>query len=108
MLAFSVVKSGFTLPKLPDLPKFPSRQQPPDTSLEQAEIIRQEKIGKRRKNLNINQDLFYQKVDELYYNKYPEFQGRILTEKPEDAEIRRKWYEVAEDLLDTLEKGGQL
>jgi serine/threonine-protein kinase len=108
MLAFSVVKSGFTLPKLPDLPKFSSRQQPPDTSLQQAEIIRQEKIGKRRKNLNINQDIFYQKVDELYYNKYPEFQGRILTEKPEDAEIRRKWYEVAEDLLDKLEKGGQL
>jgi serine/threonine-protein kinase len=108
ILAFSVVKSGFTLPKLPDLPKFSSRQQPPDTSLEEAEIIRQEKIGKRRKNLNIEQDIFYQKVDELYYNKYPEFQGRSLTEKPEDAEIRQKWYEVAEDLLDKLEKGGQL
>ncbi|EGK88897.1 serine/threonine protein kinase [Microcoleus vaginatus PCC 9802] len=108
ILAFSVVKSGFTLPKLPDLPKFSSRQPPPDTSLEQAEIIRQENIGKRRKNLNINQDIFYQKVDELYYNKYPELQGRSLTEKPEDAEIRRKWYEVAEDLLDKLEKGGEL
>ncbi|MEG5160320.1 serine/threonine-protein kinase [Microcoleus sp. AT3-A2] len=108
ILAFSVVKSGFTLPNLPDLPKFSSRQQPPDTSLEEAEIIRQEKIGKRRKNLNINQDIFYQKVDELYYNKYPEFQGRTLTEKPEDAEIRRKWYEVAEDLLDKLEKGERL
>ncbi|MEG4327703.1 serine/threonine-protein kinase [Microcoleus sp. herbarium5] len=108
ILAFSVVKSGFTLPNLPDLPKFSSRQQPPDTSLEEAEIIRQEKIGKRRKNLNINQDIFYQKVDELYYNKYPELQGRSLTEKPEDAAIRRKWYEVAEDLLDKLEKGGEL
>ncbi|MEG3870935.1 serine/threonine-protein kinase [Microcoleus sp. Z1_B5] len=108
ILAFSVVKSGFTLPKLPDLPKFSSRQPPPDTSLEEAEIIRQEKIGKRRKNLNIEQDIFYQKVDELYYNKYPEFQGRTLTEKPEDAEVRRKWYEVAEDLLDKLEKGGRL
>jgi len=31
-----------------------------------------------------------------------------LTEKPQDAEIRRKWYEVAEDLLDKLEKGGLL
>ncbi|MEG4211768.1 serine/threonine-protein kinase [Microcoleus sp. S13_B4] len=108
ILAFSVVKSGFTLPQLPELPKFSSRQQPPDTSLEEAEIIRQENIGKRRKNLNINQDIFYQKVDELYYNKYPELQGRSLTEKPEDAEIRRKWYEVAEDLLDKLEKGGEL
>ncbi|MEG4229953.1 serine/threonine-protein kinase [Microcoleus sp. N9_B2] len=107
ILAFSVVKSGFTLPKLPDLPKFSSPQQPPNTSLEDSEIIRQEKIGKRRKNLNINQDIFYQKVDESYYNKYPEFQGRTLTEKPEDAEIRRKWYEVAEDLLDKLEKGGE-
>ena len=101
MLAFSVVKSGFTLPKLPELPKFP------DTSLN-AEIARQEQIGKRRKSLNIDKDIFYQKVDELYYNKYPELKGRSLTEKPEDAEIRRKWCEVAEDFLDKLEKGGKL
>jgi serine/threonine-protein kinase len=107
MLAFSVVKSGFTLPKVPELPKFPELPQLPDTSLN-AEIARQEKIGKRRKNLNIDKDIFYQKVDELYYNKYPELKDRSLTEKPEDAEIRRKWYEVAEDLLDKLEKGGLL
>ncbi|MEZ2280458.1 MAG: protein kinase [Microcoleus sp.] len=106
MLAFSVVKSGFTFPKLPDLPKFSSRHQPPDTSLEAAEIIRQEKIGQRRKNLKIDKDIFYQKVDELYYNKYPELKGRSLTDKPEDAEIRQKWCEVAEDFLDKLEKGG--
>lgn len=107
MLAFSVVKSGFTLPKLPELPKFPELPQLPDTSLD-TEIARQEKIGKRRKNLNIEQDIFYHQVDELFYNKYPELQGRTLTEKPEDAEIRRKWCEVAEDFLDKLEKGGQL
>ncbi|MFM9268413.1 serine/threonine-protein kinase [Tychonema sp. BBK16] len=107
MLAFSVVKTGFTLPKLPELPKFPELPQLPDTSLD-AEIARQEKIGKRRKNLNIEQDIFYHQVDELFYNKYPELKGRTLTEKPEDAEIRRKWCEVAEDFLDKLEKGGQL
>ncbi len=108
MLAFSVVKSGFTLPKLPELPKFPELPQfPADTSLN-AEIARQEQIGKRRKSLNIDKDIFYQKVDELYYNKYPELKGRSLTEKPEDAEIRRKWCEVAEDFLDKLEKGGKL
>ena len=107
MLAFSVVKSGFTLPKLPELPKFPELPQfPANTSLN-TEIARQEKIGKRRKTLNIDKDIFYQKVDELYYNKYPELKGRSLTEKPEDAEIRRKWCEVAEDFLDKLEKGGQ-
>jgi serine/threonine protein kinase len=106
MLAFSVVKSGFTLPKLPELPKFPELPQLPDTSLD-AEIARQEKIGKRRKSLNIEQDIFYHQVDELFYNKYPELKGRTLTEKPEDAEIRRKWCEVAEDFLDKLEKGGQ-
>ncbi len=106
MLAFSVVKTGFTLPKLPELPKFPELPQLPNTSVD-AEIARQEKIGKRRKNLNIEQDIFYHKVDELFYNKYPELQGRTLTDKPEDAEIRLKWCEVAEDFLDNLEKGGQ-
>ena len=107
ILAFSAVKSGFTLPKLPDLPKMPALPHFPDTSLD-AEIARQEKIGKRRKNLNIDKDIFYQKVDELFYKKYPELQGRSLTEKPEDAEIRQKWCQVAEDFLDRLEKGEQL
>ena len=106
MLAFSVVKSGFTLPKLPELPKFPELPQFPNTSVD-TEIARQEKIGKRRKNLNIEQDIFYNRVDELFYNKYPELQGRTLTDKPEDAEIRQKWCKVAEDFLDDLEKGGQ-
>ena len=107
MIAFNIVKSGFTLPKLPELPKFPELPQfPADTSLN-AEIARQEKIGKRRKDLNIDRDIFYQRVDELFYNKYPELQGRSLTDKPEDAEIRQKWCEVAEDFLDKLEKGGQ-
>ncbi len=107
MLAFSVVKTGFTLPKLPELPKFPELPQFPNTSVD-AEIVRQEKIGKRRKNLNIEQDIFYNRVDELFYNKYPELQGRTLTDKPEDAEIRQKWCEVAEDFLDNLEKGESL
>lgn len=60
------------------------------------------------KNLDIDKDIFYQKVDELFYNKYPELKGRTLTEKPEDAAIREKWYRVAEDLLDRLEKGERL
>ncbi|MEG4283033.1 serine/threonine-protein kinase [Microcoleus sp. A006_D1] len=107
ILAFSAIKSGFTLPKLPDLPKIPELPHFPDTSLD-TEIARQEKIGKRRKNLNIDKDIFYQKVDELFYNKYPELKGRSLTEKPEDAGIRQNWCQVAEDLLDRLEKGGQL
>ncbi|MEG3860477.1 serine/threonine-protein kinase [Microcoleus sp. herbarium12] len=104
ILAFSAVKSGFTLPKLPDLPKIPELPHFPDTSLD-TEIARQEKIGQRRKNLNIDKEIFYQKVDELFYNKYPELQGRSLTDKPEDAGIREKWCQVAEDFLDRLEKG---
>ncbi|MCC3408671.1 MAG: serine/threonine protein kinase [Microcoleus sp. PH2017_10_PVI_O_A] len=107
ILAFSAIKSGFTLPKLPEMPKFPKLQPLPNPSLD-AEIARQEKIGKRRKNLNIEPDIFYHKVDELFYNKYPELQGRTLTEKPEDAGMRNKWCQVAEDFLDRLEKGEQL
>ncbi|WP_293132782.1 serine/threonine-protein kinase [Microcoleus sp. bin38.metabat.b11b12b14.051] len=104
MLAFSAVKSGFTLPKLPALPKIPELPHFPDKSLD-AEVARQEKIGKRRKNLNIDKEIFYQKVDELFYNKYPDLQGRSLTDRPEDAGIRQKWCQVAEDFLDKLEKG---
>ncbi|MBE9122374.1 serine/threonine protein kinase [Tychonema sp. LEGE 07199] len=106
IIAFSAITSGFSLPKLPEIPKFTDLQPSSDKSLD-AEIARQEKIGKRRKNLNIEPDIFYNKVDELFYNKYPELQGRTLTDKPEDAPIRRKWYEVAENFLDRLEKGEQ-
>ncbi len=104
IIAFSAIKSGLSFPKLPEIPKFTDRQPSSDKSLD-AEIARQEKIGKRRKNLNIERDIFYQKVDELFYNKYPQLKGRSLTDKPEDAGIRQQWCQVAEDLLDRLEKG---
>ncbi len=92
------------MPKLPELPKLPNSPLPAGTSVSKTELARQEKIGERRKKLKIDKAVFYPKVDKLFYAKHPELKGRALSEKPEDARLREEWMQVAEDLLDRLER----
>jgi serine/threonine-protein kinase len=93
------------IPKLPELPKLPNLPLPAGTSVSKTELARQEKIGERRKKLKIDKAVFYPKVDKLFYAKHPELKGRALSDKPEDARLREDWMQVAEDLLDRLERG---
>jgi serine/threonine-protein kinase len=93
------------IPKLPELPKLPNFPLPAGTSVSKTELARQEKIGERRKKLKIDKAVFYPKVDKLFYAKHPELKGRALSDKPEDARLREDWMQVAEDLLDRLERG---
>jgi len=83
-----------SLPSLPSLPN--------SSSLSKAELERQTEIMRRSKALGVTN--FYPRVDRLFYAKYPELKGRSLTEKPEDAKYRQRWCDIAEDLLDKLEK----
>lgn len=58
----------------------------------------------RRQKLEIPEGFFNQFVNELFYAKHPEVRGRSLTMKPEDAALRKDWYNTAKDLLDKLEQ----
>ncbi|MGK7901242.1 MAG: protein kinase [Hormoscilla sp.] len=76
--------------------------------LSKTEKKEQLSIHQRCQNLKIDPSLFYQQVDNLFYGQYPELKGRQLTEKPADAQLRSQWYQLADELLDRLEKGESL
>jgi len=97
----------FKLPEIPQLPEIglpeidlPNESNP---SLNSSEQERQQKIVERIKALNQDEGNFYQKVNDLFYAQHPEIQGRSLTNKPEDAQLREDWYQIAEELLEQLE-----
>ena len=81
-------------------PKSPPNLNPPEEiSLKKREADRRKKILQRLKELNLNEGSFFDKVDRLFYQQYPQFKNNPLTDKPEDKKFREKWYEIAEDLL---------
>ncbi len=57
-------------------------------------------IYERIKALNINPGKFYEEVDRLFYQKYPELKGKKLSDRPEEQELRKEWYDIAEELLE--------
>ncbi len=68
--------------------------------LPQAEQDRQQEIYRRIQALNLNAGSFYDRVDRLFYQSYPELKGVKLTEKQEHRRYREQWYQIAQDLLE--------
>lgn len=99
--AWNFAQAGLLeLPRKISFPNLPSL--PNSSKLSKGELERQAEIMRRSKALGATN--FYPRVDRLFYAKYPELKGRALTEKPEDAKYRQRWCDIAEDLLDKLEK----
>lgn len=72
------------------------------SEISDQELKRKNDIQSRRLNLGINNKFFYSLVDELFNTQYPSQQGKILTNKPEDAQWREKWDKIAIELLEKL------
>ncbi|HBL11318.1 MAG TPA: hypothetical protein DD379_07905, partial [Cyanobacteria bacterium UBA11162] len=106
---FSLAKLVSQLPQFPTI-QFPKISLPSqgDQSVSRTEQSRLEKIIKRRQALKIDPVVFNQNVDQLFYAQHPELQNRSLTNNPEDAKFRQDWYQIAEDLLDKVERGESL
>ena len=77
----------------------------PRTPSSSTENTRNQKVHSRRKALGINKGFFNGVVNELFYAKRPEVRGRSLTPKSKDATLRDEWYNIAEYLLNRLERG---
>lgn len=77
--------------------------QPHQTAISQSEQLRQERLRDRRKSLNINNSFFSDLVNQQFYDLNPQLNGRKLTDKPSDAQLRARWYTIAEASLDKLE-----
>ncbi|MBW4493157.1 MAG: protein kinase [Oscillatoria princeps RMCB-10] len=62
------------------------------------------KILARRQALKIPEQFFNRAVNELFYERNPVLRGRLLTNSSKDAYWRRKWCEIADNLLAKLER----
>lgn len=102
--------TSFSLPTV-SLPQLPSVKLPGSTGNDNSEggLSRQEtnnigKIVRQRQQLGIPELFFNRTTNEIFYTQNPEARGRTLTGSAEDEALRKKWYGVAKDLLEKLEK----
>ncbi|MFM6278810.1 MAG: serine/threonine protein kinase, partial [Dolichospermum sp.] len=63
-----------------------------------------QQVLSRVKELEISGVFFTNTVNEIFYMQNPNLRGRKLTEKPEDAALREQWSNIANQLLNNLEK----
>lgn len=79
---------------------FATRPQNPSTSPPTSSTTtRADKIFNRRQALGISEAEFNNQVNQKFYAKHPELNGRSLTNTPEDAALRAEWYAIAEEVL---------
>ncbi|MBE9049876.1 protein kinase [Nostocales cyanobacterium LEGE 11386] len=93
----------FTVPaiSLPPIPGLPNPLNSPVSDRGSRDI---NQILRRRQQLEIPEVFFTQFVDNLFYTKNPELQGRSLTSNPADTALRNEWYGIAEKLLNQIEQ----
>ncbi|RCJ42725.1 serine/threonine protein kinase [Nostoc minutum NIES-26] len=94
----SIKVPSISLPQIPQLPNPLAKPASDKNSGDNTQIL------SRRQQLEIPEVFFTQMVDNLFYTKKPELQGRSLTSKSEDAGLRNEWYSTARDLLDKIEQ----
>jgi len=63
-----------------------------------------QQVFSRVQQLEISSVFFTNTVNEVFYAQKPELNRRKLTEKSEDAALREQWTQVADQLLNNLEK----
>ncbi|MCS6813754.1 MAG: serine/threonine protein kinase [Cyanobacteria bacterium] len=99
---FKVPSSKAPKLQFPSL-KFPDLNWPFRSSAQSC----QQRVVARYKALKISAEelrSLYRRVDEQLYARYPELQGRPLTERPEDDRFRQVWCQLADSVLDSMEK----
>lgn len=73
------------------------------SDLSKAQKKQDDMIHDRCVELEINCDFYLRLVDEIFYTKYAELEGRPLTDDATDQRWRRRWLEQANTLLDKLD-----
>ncbi|TVU55039.1 MAG: serine/threonine protein kinase [Arthrospira sp. PLM2.Bin9] len=70
---------------------------------EMSELERIEILRDRRRHLGVNYQFFMALVNEEFYFRYPQQQGRLLTNDPVDFVWRKRWDQIAHEVLNELE-----
>ncbi len=81
----------------------PSITPSPSPQLPAAERATVEALIARRQSLGINENYYFSIMDRLFWAKYPDWQGRKLTNDSAYAQMRVEWYKIADELLNKLE-----
>jgi serine/threonine-protein kinase len=74
----------------------------PSSPFSPDEIRRKEALQQRRVALDIRYEYYASLVNQEFWKRYPDYQGRTLGTEPEDAEARALWDAVASDVLRQL------
>jgi serine/threonine protein kinase, bacterial len=77
----------------PDSPNFSSE-----------ELARKAGIRNRREALGISPQFHIGLTDATFFDRYPGQRGKTLTDRPQDAEWRKRWDAIATEWLDLLEQ----
>ncbi|MDZ4875642.1 MAG: Serine/threonine-protein kinase PknD [Chroococcidiopsis cubana SAG 39.79] len=91
-------QSNLTDKKVPQSPKVVAKPQ-----FSAAEQRRKNQLRDRRQRMGINNRYYIALVDQVFWERYPQYKGRRLTANPEDAKIRADWDNLAADCLDWLQ-----
>ena len=98
LVSFGVIKNYISKPTTFDFDRAS------DSSLNETEKDLQQQIYQRVESLNLDTSAFYNRVDSIFHEQYPELRGVQLTEKLEHRKYRKIWYEIASDLLNQQER----
>ena len=94
LISFSVIKNRIS----------PLAFEQADISLSKTEQNLQQQISQRVESLNLDAGAFYNRVDSIFHDRYPELKGVQLSERPEHQNYRQIWYEIATSLLNQQQK----
>ncbi|MDJ0696590.1 serine/threonine-protein kinase [Mastigocoleus sp. MO_188.B34] len=99
----SISLPSISLPSL-ELPKLPGAGNSSDEGSNNQNTSLVNRVLSRREQLEIPDGFFYATVNQIFYTENPEAEGRSLTSSAEDAKLREKWFESAQELLQKLEQ----
>ncbi|BAZ41040.1 serine/threonine protein kinase [Calothrix sp. NIES-4101] len=107
-LVNAVVKgvSSISIPSisLPSLPSIPGSNPESKSGDNNQGSNRNKNILVRRDELKVPEGFFNRMVNEIFYTKHPELQGRSLTGNAEDEALRKEWASIGQDILNKLEQ----
>ncbi|MGB3651373.1 MAG: protein kinase, partial [Rivularia sp. (in: cyanobacteria)] len=81
----------------------PTSTEPPvDPKFSAEERRRKERLKARREQLGIDFNFYVKLVNQRFWEKNPSLSGRILSDEPEDADLRAQWDRTASELLNKM------
>jgi serine/threonine-protein kinase len=78
-------------------------QSTPSPQLSTEEQNRKEQLRDRRQQMGIQDKFYVDLVNQVFWDKYPNYKGRTLSNSPKDAALRTEWDTIAAQLLDQLQ-----